>query len=292
MPRQFPLDDWIAYASGLPYFKRRLEITTRIVPPQTRYLYKFLAINPDSADSIQRTRDILVRSRLWLSSPLEFNDPFDMSAQVVVRGKEKKLRARIEGIAESQGLARKARKEYAKAVAKLPRKRLEKDLTTVYKKKLKAIGVFCFAGDPRSILMWSHYASNHKGICIQFERARDYTALSGALGVDYSNDFPVVDWVTSFQKSLNQVLLRKSYHWQYEREQRMIKPDQARQYLKFRPEAVTSIIYGCRVTDVVQATVKKLLDERRKQGHPQIAEYISSKHSSKYALRLHRKVDS
>ncbi len=32
-----------------------------------------------------------------------------------------------------------------------------------------SIGVICFSSNYDNILMWSHYANNHKGICIEFD---------------------------------------------------------------------------------------------------------------------------
>ena len=34
---------------------------------------------------------------------------------------------------------------------------------------LKDVGISCFSETNRSLVMWVHYASNHKGICIEFD---------------------------------------------------------------------------------------------------------------------------
>ena len=52
-----------------------------------------------------------------------------------------------------------------------------------------------FGGDPRNILMWSHYAANHKGLCLQFELTRDIDNFVFAMPVQYSEDYPIVNWV-------------------------------------------------------------------------------------------------
>jgi hypothetical protein len=46
-----------------------------------RFLYKFRAA-PDTSDSIRSITDILLNSTLWLSSPTDFNDPFDMAVKI------------------------------------------------------------------------------------------------------------------------------------------------------------------------------------------------------------------
>ena len=196
------LEDWIAYAGALPYFQRRLELANRVDPRLSRFIYKYRTVDPDSVESIQRTKDILVHGRLWLSSPMDFNDPFDMSARIVAKGNKADRHTRMSEMARKHGASRNERRQKAKAFAKAPIKKLEEDLSIVYGANLKQMGVFCFAGDPRSILMWSHYASKHTGICIQFERARDFTVLSGVLPVDYCVEYPTVIGYPIFRMTL------------------------------------------------------------------------------------------
>lgn len=281
------LDAWISRISALPYLARRIAIATRLAPPPTRFLYKFRAVDAKSETSIIQLREILLESKLWLSAPPDFNDPFDTSARVVVEGKMKSVRTRMERIGKSQGLKRKERKAYAQAIGMVPRPQLEKDLGATYEKSLEMMGVHCFGGDPRSILMWSHYANNHKGICIQFERAKDFPLLCGALRVDYSDDYPTVNWVRGFGPSLSKVLLKKSLCWEYEAEERLIKPEKARQHIQFNPEAISAVFYGCRVTDDVRRVVREILNER-KRAHPSPRLYEARKHQSQYKLRLAR----
>lgn len=50
------------------------------VPPP--FLYKYFGFDHTSQTSIDRLRQIILDSQLWLSSPVDFNDPFDMSSYV------------------------------------------------------------------------------------------------------------------------------------------------------------------------------------------------------------------
>ena len=36
----------------------------------------------------------------------------------------------------------------------------------------KGLAVVCFTEDVKSILMWSHYANNHRGFCIEYKLAQ------------------------------------------------------------------------------------------------------------------------
>ena len=46
-----------------------------------RFLYKFRRLQ--TADDMNHLRELIVRSELWLSSPDNFNDPFDMAVKFV-----------------------------------------------------------------------------------------------------------------------------------------------------------------------------------------------------------------
>lgn len=101
--------------------------------------------------------------------------------------------------------------------------------------------VACFAQTPYSILMWSHYANNHQGFCIEYETP-DYSKENENI---YLNLFPVIytDTRTSLTKlSLNwnatgslshsdiwdfykYCLLSKSLDWKYQQEWRLISCD-------------------------------------------------------------------
>ncbi len=66
----------------LPYRERRQILWHRQKPRLARFYYKFRALVPNDNKSVDHMRDIIVRSKFWLSSPLDFNDPFDMSANL------------------------------------------------------------------------------------------------------------------------------------------------------------------------------------------------------------------
>ena len=183
------ISDWIDNVCLLPYFERRIFLSKNPDPPQSRYIYKYRKVDSGSSGSIERVRDILVNNQLWLSRPSSFNDPFDMQARVIVKGTGKEIRDRYREIQKRLGVRYKEREKQLSKLMGKSHKEIEEDLTNTYKKHVDTMGVCSFAGDPRSILMWSHYAENHEGICIQFERAQDYRALSRAIPVDYNKEY-------------------------------------------------------------------------------------------------------
>jgi hypothetical protein len=276
-------DEWLNYIDSLPYFKRRLKIAQKTDPPLTRFLYKYKSIS-ETDTSIDRLRDLLVRSRLWLSSPIDFNDPFDMSVKIVANATSEERLQRIKALMRERGLSLSERERTRRRVMRKSVKELEKDLRDIYSKQVAQVGIFSFAGDARSILMWSHYARHHTGVCFQFERARDFKTLSRAVSVEYSSEYPEVNWIKDFRESLSNALLRKHKGWSYEKEKRIVHLGLAHTYLKFNPEAIIGIIMGCRSTPRGQAIIKSLLEERQRANMPPVRLYFAQKHNSKYRL--------
>lgn len=78
--------------------------------------------------------------------------------------------------------------------------------------------VACFSQDPLNILIWSHYANFHKGMCLGF-----YNDMI-TQKVNYSDDFPIVDFsVSDFQlrgREVLKIITTKSSLWSYEQERR------------------------------------------------------------------------
>ncbi len=284
-PMDLPFEKWLSYVHGLPYFERRLKIA-QVQPRLNRFLYKYKAINPSSNKSIDHVRDILVRSRLWLSSPVDFNDPFDMSARIVANATGRERRERYNSLLKEQGIKYKKREQIVSNLAMKPIAEIEKELEATYRNNLEEIGVFSFAGTPRSILMWSHYARDHTGICFQFEAARDFSTLSRALQVEYSSEYPEINWVNRFPDSLGKVMLRKHEGWSYEREQRIVRVGDAHKYLEFDPRALVGIILGCRITTDSRGAIAELLEERRRANMPPIRQYFALQHKSRYKLSV------
>jgi hypothetical protein len=108
-----------------------------------------------------------------------------------------------------------------------------------WKKLLKTIRVFCVSEHNQSILMWSHYAQYHTGICFKLKVMPEKdNPLCAAKKVDYVSYPPsflsVEQWIDSFVLNLNTEValtelyrrypLTKSAIWSYENEWRVWAP--------------------------------------------------------------------
>jgi hypothetical protein len=237
-------------------------------------------------------REILVESRLWLSSPKDFNDPFDMSAKIIAEGNVEEKRERWLRILERRG---KRWDEIQRELPDLVAQSDEKVALVAQQQQediAKRFGVCSFGGDPRSILMWSHYASNHEGFCLQFEVAKDLKAFGRLVRVKYRTGYPVINWVKEqeFYEGIAATLERKYKHWEYEREIRLIIPNAAGEYLTFQPDSLRAVIIGCRVAPTTTECMRQLINERISAGLAAPILYKAVKHYSKYKLVIRKMV--
>ena len=99
--------------------------------------------------------------------------------------------------------------------------------------------ISCFSKRNNSILMWSHYANSHKGVCIEYERPdsidfkdviyqqnkpyiKMYKAVSHAIALDILGKKETDDEITSHLKETLDPFFVKSNDWQYEEEVRCL----------------------------------------------------------------------
>ena len=243
-----------------------------------RFLYKYRRLQ--TPEDMDRLREIIVRSELWLSSPRNFNDPFDISPKFVFDATVEEKRMRIRNVLKDEG------KKFHEIERLLP-ELMAQNLVERLQGAINETGVCSFAGDPRNILMWSHYASNHEGLCLVFEIARDPKTFLNALPVEYSVEYPVVNWVKDVDEGAPlHIVLRKHRGWEYEKERRIVKLNEANTHIKFLPAALRAIITGCRVKESTLENLETLLAERTAARMPTITIYQCSQHESRYRLRI------
>lgn len=288
-PKSPDLEEVINYLEHMDYSQRRKWLWHKTKPRLSRFLYKFRSMVASDTKSVDRMRDLIVRSRFWLSSPVDFNDPYDMSANFSVEGSIAQRKKRIEELLIVQGRNWNQRQKERPAILSKSDAELREVVRATFQKTIERTGIYSFGGDPRSILMWSHYADNHKGFCLQFEVARDpKTLIFKVATMKYCDDYPVLNWITEIPDRLEIVISRKHTGWRYEGEKRLVVLEGSHQYVPFRPEALQGIIIGCRADDGEVSRLRELLAERSALGYPLPTVYRAFKHNTKYRLVIRK----
>lgn len=102
--------------------------------------------------------------------------------------------------------------------------------STVYKKFKERLCILSLSKNREEILMWSHYADEHRGICLEFDCIEDDNFKSSTFHINYDNKISSINEVEvteSGDLSLNitsngKWLTQKLETWKYEDEVREI----------------------------------------------------------------------
>jgi len=218
----------------------------------------------------QNNLDALRKDRLYFSTPENFNDPYDNLMYINVP----ELKNHIDSCLDSymiESLEILKEREFEKYMFMnamwnvSPKKRkeqkqaflenVEKDIEEIRDNILKNYKIICFCKNHLSMLMWSHYADNHKGFMLAYDEDKIKQAscfnsndevLSNKLclkDVAYSNErVDMTQYVNDYllryglkqngieqpnlpepsKRLLQEFINTKSLEWKYEEEIRLV----------------------------------------------------------------------
>jgi hypothetical protein len=220
--------------------------------PDLFYLYKY-------RDDSDKTLDIIRNGKIWFSKPKEFNDPFDCGIDLCDDFEPDKVRQVLQLGMTNNGWSRGKIKKHIKGSFD-ERGRLKR-IGINYIEQIKQsirdrrdnLGVLSLSRTCESILMWSHYASSHKGICIQFNVANPNELFE----VEYSSIIPrftLYDTHIKRKGDVYKLLITKHDDWKYEKEWRKIL-DRG-DLLYDIPGPITSIIFGLKTSSSYKSAVR------------------------------------
>jgi len=241
-----------------------------VVP--TGPLFKFLSLSAHQTPTWQDRFTQLIGGKAYLSSPRQFNDPFDCLPTVTFPNDLDEFHAKKHLILPP----------FQKAVPHLPSQVIEEVLTEAFafapsgqvrdlavasvRKTANQIGVFCLAECVSSVLMWSHYASNHTGIALRFDWRRQMRGgLMPLFKVRYSDTRPVVMGFTGEdgdEDAVADALRVKADFWKYEQEWRFIEPNGAGTLVPFNMDVIDGVILGVNCSEADEAWIREAVAHR------------------------------
>ncbi|HEY5328282.1 MAG TPA: DUF2971 domain-containing protein [Acidobacteriaceae bacterium] len=242
--------------------------------PLPAKLYKYRSFNVNSLR-------LLTDAQVYYANPRRFNDPLDCDPTISVDVNRHALECLCYKMLLNTGITetdaknviaelRYASTEYGdyKTDASIDRYLKEQLLAVRIKRLLDdemgKKGVFSLSETWRSSLMWSHYADEHRGICLEF----DTTQIShpNIAAVDYHSPRSVkasdlIGWKLqaspeAAQRVHDTYFFAKSPQWKYEKEWRDIRESNGDADAGF---LITAIYFGLRCDAAVITTVVRLL---------------------------------
>ncbi|WP_169746364.1 DUF2971 domain-containing protein [Sphingomonas changbaiensis] len=158
-------------------------------------------------------------------------------------------------------------------------------MTEANMKLLQRVGICSLTEHSDNILMWSHYASSHTGLCLGFEPSLEAIDFACAFEVIYRQDRPTINLIRKGQgeELLEKILLTKAADWSYEREWRMINQDIESRLRHFPPVALKEVILGSRITDHAKAEI--IAATKASSSKPAIFQAIPSRSTFSLTIR-------
>ena len=198
--------------------------------------------------------DSLKDNYLWFSNPENFNDPYDCNMDFDFENTYEELEtffSEINNLPEYKSL-KKSENDLKIQIAECVNnpELLGKRYRDQRMIEVEKIGVCCFSESDQKLLMWSHYADKHKGVCLSFDINEDIQLFSShPYAVEYPPRYPTINAIRErgLFKLRHFAFATKSLEWFYEQEVRIIRDDRFPPYrgkVEFNKKALKTIKFG------------------------------------------------
>lgn len=220
----------------------------------TRKLFRYRSFNTEIINVYSNVHQKLIGIEKWKleafegvvypSSPLYFNDPYDcefcihpdalleildrqtyikiLEEQFRLKPKEKKKILNTKNIGSTiQQILRNHGVKLQKSLVNVLQDKLNSSMSEVK----GSVRVVCLSEVYDSILMWSHYAQNHTGFCIEYDFAENNMFYKRLYPVKYTTDRYAIskaDMSHSNTRWIYKTICSKSDVWSYEKEWRIV----------------------------------------------------------------------
>ena len=244
------------------------------------YLYKYC--------SHETAHQMIENESIRFATRSHFNDPFDI-APVMSKMKEREILAYYDASPQSfkeRGLSKSTWKKQLKNNGPTLIERISK----VAIDNLNMFKITCLSENSNHILMWSHYADGHKGVCLQFKDIKQCLNV-GKINMHYErvnyvpcDKRPTLKPLSRDHASIIETLSTKYDIWEYEQEWRIIAYSDtfpsSEAYIKMLKRFLTGCVFGIDMSEEDKVAFKQLcqikgFDIKFKQARM---------HKTKYAL--------
>lgn len=243
-----------------------------VIYPEITKLYKYQSYNINSISS-------LINKVIWAAKPTTFNDPFDCAVSLIPELERKSLLKLLISHLENKNKKDKKTEAMIELLNKAlndPDKYFEdlqeynelvESLRNINEEAIKHIGVISLSALDDNMLMWSHYADQHQGFCVEFNRDKHNSLGSKkTLPVRYTHKLPkfrLEDLLGSASKERQEILhsmvLSKALDWSYEQEWRYL--NECGNVLVNLNSKITGIIFGARMPQIHRDTLIEVVNK-------------------------------
>lgn len=280
-----PLEQSILSDAQNQSHHKRIQFVKSLQPPTPQILYKYYdsPLNKPTEELIHKAKSnlecILLNNELYLSSHTDFNDPFDAyphydltntTSREILDYCTKSIQTthpKLKGGA--------LKREIDKLVQSIKTHKEASLQNFVFAMRTinKNYGIYCLTTDPSNVLMWSHYAHNHQGICLEFDISEHLFLTFRLFEVSYKDNKrevlkPFQEFTT---KDFEACLLKKAKSWEYEKEWRLIFSNKCHEKLRIPPTLIKKIIIGPKASPETIEYAHEINLKRKEHDLPQLS---------------------
>lgn len=240
----------------------------------SRKFYKFRSLDglPDAGPR-EFTRRAIVNCEAYFAAPEQLNDPYE--ARFRLEYSRDISQNQIKKVLMAQGKAEAEARAEAKAVMKNFKRpgaidaftgELERSLV---RSSRTCVGMYSVVESCRDVAMWSYYADEHRGVCLELEWEGS-EPVQGEYDIPrritYSDELPAVDpYRSTAEERIRRVLLTKATEWAHEREWRSLAlgnlASPAHGVRQLHPRVLTGVLLGARISDRDREDVLSWVEE-------------------------------
>jgi hypothetical protein len=215
------------------------------------------------SDQYHNTEKLLTESIIRLNKPEEINDPFDLNIAPRCDLHDDDLRQYIRSEMHNYNFTQQEKDAITIQLndSAFLKPEFVNRIAPGMLSGIRSHGIYCFSKYWQSILMWSHYADKHKGICVQFDFAQDSMLCKYLAEVEYSFEFPQVFF--NDKNNYSKFFRMKYMGWQYEYEFRIIKPNSGKEFIKLPEQTIVGIFFGIKSEQSQIQNVLNWLSQRK-----------------------------
>ena len=209
-----------------------------------KFLYKYQTLTIECLSNLKNRL-------IWFSKPKRFNDPYDCAVRVLTDEINDEEMEKILQRAKTEMPNIKTIDQYRKASIESKKSFNERTFETISKlsevqksKMLNERGVTCFSELKDNVLMWSHYAQGHKGICLEFDTS--FELFRKAFPVKYTKTIPKIrpaSIILEDSDPFMPMITTKADYWAYEKEWRVFHLEGDRPY-GYGVNCLTGVYFG------------------------------------------------
>jgi len=230
--------------------------------PRNFFKYRPLETNDDQLAWVLET---IETGKIYWPSPDQFNDPFDCVPNYILpTGRELRNVVRRLHQKNEPHANRKERRKFTRSSLKIHPRQFAQEFREQMNAHLTGTALYSLALVPDNILMWSHYANSHQGVCLRFDGRKMMEKFVTGYPVTYVPERPTIRiGLDEPLDVLEKLILNKSDIWDYEEEWRLVNYNGKAGLRQLAPMTLNAVILGCRIQKASERRIVEAVDRQR-----------------------------